>query len=478
MQSLLRPLAALLALLILPLCAQAASVPPASFADLVDKLSPAVVNVYTTQKIKEGDMEQMGLPEGPEYEPFRQFFEQFGKRMGKQQSEQEVTSLGSGFIIDPSGYIVTNNHVVESAEEISVRLPDDTKLAAKIVGRDAKTDLALLKVDSKKPLPYVPFGDSDAARVGDWVICVGNPFGLGGTVTAGIVSARARHIGEGAYDDFFQTDAAINRGNSGGPMFNTQGQVIGVTSAIFSPNGGSIGIGFAIPSNLAQSVIAQLKEHGKITRAWLGVKIQTVTDEIAESLGMKEPHGALVMEISKGSPAEKADIKIGDVITRFDGKEIKAMRELPRLVAETPIGKRVDVELMRSGAVKHVTVPLGELKEEDVAEDGKTQDGEKTAKSKKLLGMSLSALTDALRERFNLDDSVKGVLISEVDGSSEAAKRGLEPGDIIIRVGENAVVSVKDVEAGVAAAKSSGRKYVLIQVQRGNDSQFVTLPIK
>jgi serine protease Do len=462
------------------MCAPAHAVytPPASFADLVEKLSPAVVNVYTTQKVKGVDMPGgFNLPDTPEYAPFRQFFEQFGKRLGKQETEQEVTSLGSGFIIDPTGYIVTNYHVVAEADDVSVRLSDDTKLSAKVVGRDSKTDLALLKVESKKPLPFVPLGDSDAARVGDWVICVGNPFGLGGTVTAGIISARARHIGEGAYDDFLQTDAAINRGNSGGPMFNAKGEVIGVNAAIFSPNGGSIGIGFAIPSNLTKTVVAQLREHGKITRGWLGVKIQTVNEEIADSLGMKTPHGALIMDVSKGSPADKAGLKVGDVIVRFDGHDIKQMRELPRLVADTKIGKQVDLELLRSGSIKHVTVTLAELKDENAGKEAKGNPADKSLKGKPLLGMSLAPLSDTLRERFNVDTSAKGVVVTEVDGASEAARRGIEPGDLITRLNDREVAGVKDIEDGVNAAKAAGRKYVLIQVQRGNDAQFVTLPV-
>jgi serine protease Do len=482
MRSLLRSVFAFIALVVFPASAFAVYTPPASFADLVEKLSPAVVNVYTTQKVKGVELpEGMDLPNTPEFAPFRQFFEQFNKQNGqggKDEPEQEVTSLGSGFIIDPSGYIVTNYHVVAKADDVSVRLSDDTKLSAKVIGRDEKTDLALLKVESKKPLPYVPLGDSDKVRVGDWVICVGNPFGLGGTVTAGIISARARHIGEGAYDDFFQTDAAINRGNSGGPMFNTRGEVIGVNSAIFSPNGGSIGIGFAIPSNLTKSVITQLREHGKIRRGWLGVKIQTVTDEIADSLGMKTPHGALVLEVSKDSPADKAGMKVGDVIVRFDGQDVKEMRTLPRMVADTKIGKQVGVDVLRKGGVKHLAVTLGELKdEEDTGKTGKSGSLDKSLKGKPVLGMSLAPLTDALRDHFNLDSNAKGVVVTGVEGGSKAAERGIEPGDLITRLNDRDVAAVQDVESGIREAKTAGRKYVLLQVKRGDDSQFVTLPL-
>ncbi len=311
---------------------------PGSFADLVEKLSPAVVNISTTQKVK-GGVGIMGLPldqlpDSPEFEPFREFFERFGNQ-GKdgEGAEREVTSLGSGFIIDASGYIITNYHVIDAAEDVSVTLSDKSQYSAKIVGKDKKSDLALLKVEAKKPLPFVELGDSDAARVGDWVIAIGNPFGLGGSVTTGILSARQRSIHAGPYDDFLQTDASINRGNSGGPLFNMQGKVIGINSAIFSPSGGNIGIGFAVPSTIAKPIIEQLKAFGRTHRGWLGVKIQEVSQEIAESVGLEKPMGALVLEADPQSPGGKAGIQAGDIITQYNGRDITEMRFLPRMVA-------------------------------------------------------------------------------------------------------------------------------------------------
>src|SRR5689334_9599369 len=327
---------------------------PESFADLVDQVLPAVVNVSSTQKVQQNqqmqDLDEM----------FREFLD---RREGQpdQQKPRGNTSLGSGFIIDPAGYIVTNNHVIEDAEEIMVLTHDNEELKATIVGRDEKTDLALLKVDAKHPLPAVKWGDSEAMRIGDWVMAIGNPFGLGGSVTAGIVSARQRDINSGPYDDYIQTDASINRGNSGGPMFNMDGEVVGINTAIYSPSGGSVGIGFAIPSNLAKPIIGQIKEFGKPKRGWLGVRIQTVSPELAEGLRLPQPKGALVASVTKDGPADKAGIKQGDVVLKFDGKEITQMRGLPRIVAETETGKTADVVIWRKGAEMSLKVKVGEL---------------------------------------------------------------------------------------------------------------------
>jgi serine protease Do len=464
-----------------------AAAAPESFADLAEKLAPAVVNISTTQKVKGmggvmGMPPGMQLPPGEEFDPFRQFFERFGKGAPDGEgggAEQEVYSLGSGFIIDPTGYVVTNNHVIAEAEEITVRLSDDTKLKAKIIGKDPKTDLALLKVESPKPLPYVNFGDSDKARVGDWVMAIGNPFGLGGTVTTGIISARARHLNSGPFDDFLQTDAAINRGNSGGPMFNMTGEVIGINSAIFSPTGGSVGIGFAVPSTLAKGVITQLREHGRTFRGWLGVKIQTVTEEMADSLGMKKTEGALVMDVTKGSPADKAGIKSGDVILSFDSKDINEMRQLPRIVAETKIGKEVEVKVLRGSDNKSFRVTLGELKEEEKADVPDKSGAEKPAGTgEKLLGMRLLPITPALREQYEIKDVQNGLIVEEVAPGSEAIKRGMQTGDVISRVGDRDVKSVKDLRDALDAAKAAGRKFALVRVQRGEDMQFVTLPVE
>jgi len=458
----------------------AAELPP-SFADLVEKLTPTVVNISTTQKVKTGmsgnpmlDMQQNEIP--PE---FREFFEQFAMPQGEQQ-EREAYSLGSGFIIDENGYVVTNNHVIADAEEITVILSDDTKLKAKIIGRDAKTDLALLKVDADKKLPFAAIGNSDTSRVGDWVIAIGNPFGLGGSVTAGIISARARNINAGPFDDFIQTDAAINRGNSGGPMFNMKGEVIGINTAILSPSGGSIGIGFAVPSNLAKPILTQLKNGGHINRGWLGVSIQNVTDEIADSLGMKKAAGALVLGISKGSPADKAGILVGDIITKFDGKEVKEMRFLPRLVAETDIGKVAEIEVLRKGSVKTLKITLGKLQEQEEAnKDGDDNTGGNSENSSIVLGMSLNDITPELRSRYRLADDVPGVLVSKIAPTSQAARRGVKAGDVIVGIGDTAVESSKDVAPAIAELRKSGRKFALLRIIRGkNTTLFTTIPLE
>lgn len=387
---------------------------PESFADLVEKLSPAVVNVSTTQKVKGAEGVPFmfpfeGMPPG-QMDQFKDFFERFGMPQGGEEGmEREVQSLGSGFVIDPAGYIVTNNHVIEEADEITVRFQDDTKYVAKLVGRDSKTDLALLKIEAKGKLPYVTFGDSDSVRVGDWVIAIGNPYGLGGSVTTGIISARSRHINAGPFDDFLQTDAAINRGNSGGPMFDIHGKVIGVNTAIFSPTGGNVGIGFAIPATLAKPVIDQLKQYGRTHRGWLGVKIQHVTDEVADSVGLKKEHGALVLEVTPDSPAAKAGIEPGDVILSFNGQEIKEMRELPRIVAETKIGTSAEVVVWRAEREKEFTVTLGELDEKEEEQAATPSSESDTApKGEKLLGMTLAPVDEATRKQFSLGKKTRG----------------------------------------------------------------------
>ena len=443
-----------------------ATEPPASFADLVEKLTPAVVNISTTQKVKGGipGIQMFEMPNGQMPEEFRDFFENFANPEGR-QIEREVYSLGSGFIIDEAGYIATNNHVIADAEEVTVTLSDNTKLKAKIIGRDVKTDLALLKVEAGKKLPFVPLGDSDVSRVGDWVIAIGNPFGLGGTVTAGIISARSRNINAGPFDDFIQTDAAINKGNSGGPLFNTHGQVIGINTAILSPSGTNVGIGFAIPMAMAKPVLMQLKSGGKIERAWLGVKLQQVSEEIAESVGLSKPIGALVMEVAKGSPSDKAGIEVGDIITNFDGKEVKEMRNLPRMVAETPIGKTVEIEVYRKGVSKNLQVTLGELKEKLANKGNDEQENLDSSDAKEVLGMVLSA-------------DEKGVVISRTKPDSIARRRGLQAGDVIVQVGNEVVKTPTEVNNAVSIAKKAGRKFVLIRLLRGhNEILFLTLPI-
>ncbi len=443
--------------------------PQAGFADLVEKLSPAVVNISTTQKVK-NPPQMFGLPldqlpNSPEMEPFREFFDRFGQGM-KQAPEREVTSLGSGFVIDAKGYVITNNHVIEQAEDITVTFPDNTKLKAKLVGRDKKTDLALLKIDSKKELPFVAMGDSDAMRVGDWVIAIGNPFGLGGSVTQGIISARQRSINAGPFDDFLQTDAPINRGNSGGPLFNTKGEVIGINTAIFSPSGGSVGIGFAIPTALAKPVIEQLKTSGQVTRGWLGVKIQEVSDEVADSVGLTKPMGALVLDVTKGGPADKAGIKAGDIITHFDGKEIAEMRFLPRRVAEAPIGKPVALTYWRAGKAQEVRLEVGKLDDADEAPAGNVPDPKQGSVpgAQAVLGMQLVAQGGQL-------------VVMGVEPGSEAAKRGMRDGDVLVAVNGEAVSSVSGLEKALESARKAGRKFALVRVSRGKEEAFVTLPV-
>ncbi|HEX2943603.1 MAG TPA: DegQ family serine endoprotease [Rhodopila sp.] len=459
---------------------------PDSFADLAARLLPAVVNVSSTQTITAKNMPNMGpeMPMFPPGSPFEQFFKNFMNRDRQGQGDQprperRAQSLGSGFIVDPSGYIVTNNHVIEGADSVSVTLQDNTTLKAKIVGRDESGDIALLKVDTDKPLPTVSFGDSSKSRVGDWVLAIGNPFGLGGTVTAGIVSARGRDIHQGQYDDFIQTDAAINRGNSGGPLFNMDGEVIGINTAIFSPSGGSIGIGFSIPSNMAKLVVAQLKEYGHARRGWLGVKIQQVTPDIAESLGLKNAAGAMVAGVTDGGPADKAKIRSGDIILKFDGQDVKEMHNLPRIVADTDVGKDVPVVVWRDGKEVTLDAKLAERPSDEqlaAADTGKAPD---SAKPTDLagLGMKVAPIGQELKDKFQLGDNQKGVVITDVQPNSAAADRGLKPGDVITEVQQNQVNSPADVQKQIAAAKQADRKFVLMLIQREGAVQYVPLPL-
>ncbi len=446
---------------------------PESFADLADKLLPAVVNISTTQISKKSDRGPE-IPQFPPGSPFEEFFKDFFDRNRPDSAPRKVTSLGSGFIIDPSGYIVTNHHVIEDAEEVTVILHDDTNLKAKIIGRDTKTDLALLKVEAKKPLPYVKWGDSEKARVGDWVLAIGNPFGLGGTVTAGIISARKRDINSGPYDSYLQTDASINRGNSGGPMFNLDGEVIGINTAIFSPSGGSIGIGFAIPSAQARTVIDQLRKYGRTRRGWLGVRIQTVTDQIAESLAMGRARGALVAGVTDNGPADKAGIKSGDVIVAFDGQDIDEMRDLPRLVAETAIDKDVKVRVIRGGKPVELSVQVGELPDE-IKE--RKASGVEDEFALQMLGLTLNELKDSLRQTYKLDSRAKGVLITDVKEGSAGRKAGLQAGDLILEVAPDPVTSPEDFKAKIEKAREAKRKTVLLLTERKKIRQFIVLPI-
>ena len=397
-----------------------------------------MVNISTSQTLPAERNIQM--PKAPDGSPLQEFFDEFFKKqqgLGGGQP-RKVQSLGSGFVIDASGLVVTNNHVIEGADEVTVILTDNTRLKAEVVGRDKKTDVALLRVKPAKPLKFVEFGDSDQARVGDWVMAIGNPLGLGGSVTIGIVSARNRDIHAGPYDNFIQTDAAINKGNSGGPLFDMDGRVIGINTAIASPNGGSIGIGFALPSKTAIAVVDQLKQFGETRRGWLGVRIQAVTDDIAESLGLKEAKGALVAGISEGGPSAKAGIQAGDVIIRFDGKDVPNVRELPRMVADTAIDKKVPVTVLRKGKEVTVDVQLGRLEEGEKKEADKTGKGGSTVAptAKSVAGMTLGALDAEARAKFKIKDQVaKGVVVAAVDPGSVAAEKKIEPGNVIPRSG-------------------------------------------
>ncbi|MFQ6018579.1 MAG: DegQ family serine endoprotease [Kiloniellaceae bacterium] len=440
---------------------------PESFADLAERLLPTVVNIATTQVV-----------ESRRSQEFEEFFKEFFERRGEQRPPQErrrTNSLGSGFIIDATGYIVTNHHVIAEADEITVRLHDDTLLKAEVVGSDKKTDLALLKVESDTPLPAARWGDSDETRIGDWVVAIGNPFGLGGTVTAGIVSARQRDIQSGPYDDFIQTDAAINRGNSGGPMFNLEGEVIGVNTAIFSPSGGSIGIGFAVPATLARNVVAQLRRFGEVRRGWLGVRIQTVTEELAEGRRLDEPRGALVASVTEGGPAEAAGIAQGDVILRFDGREVTDMRKLPRMVAETPIGKETEVVVWRKGEELTFKVVLGELDEEQIARATTGEPGGGDSGEVPALGLALGKITPELRERYGLGEKTDGVVITEVDQAGSGAEKGLKPGDVIVEVDQEEVKSPAEVADRVQKAKDEGYRVVTLLVFRQGDFQWVAV---
>jgi serine protease Do len=450
---------------------------PESFADLAERLLPAVVNISTTQVVRERQPVMPDMPEFPPGSPFEEFFRDFFERQLRPDAPRRQTSLGSGFVIDPSGYIVTNNHVIGEADEVTVTLDDGTRLEAEIVGRDAKTDLVLLKVKSEEPLPFVKFGDSDATRVGDWIMVIGNPFNLGVTVTAGIISAHHRDIRAGPYDDFIQTDASINKGNSGGPMFDMNGDVIGINTAIFSPTGVNIGVGFAIPSNLAQPVIGQLREFGRTRRGWLGVRIQAVTDEIAESLGLEEPRGALVAKVNEGQPAAKAGMEAGDVILEFDGRPVDDSRALQRIVADTAIGKTAKVTVWRNEREVTLDVVTGELEKfEEVAEAEQPAEAV-VAERTKMLGLTLSTVTPELRQRYNIGEDVEGVLITDVTAASDAAEKGLRAGDVIIEVGQEQVSTPTDVEDKIAGARDAGRKSVLLLVERQGNLTFVPLRV-
>jgi serine protease Do len=465
---------------------------PDGIADVAEKVINAVVNVSTSQSVDTHGGNATPPPLLPPGSPFEEFFDEFFKnRRGGQQgdnnqnrpnSPRRVNSLGSGFIIDPSGIVVTNNHVIADADEVTVILNDGSRLKAEILGRDTKVDLALLRVKPEKPLTAVQFGDSEKLRLGEWVVAIGNPFSLGGSVTAGIVSARNRDINSGPYDNYIQTDAAINRGNSGGPLFNLEGEVIGINTAIISPSGGSIGIGFAVPSKTAIAVIDQLRQYGETRRGWLGVRIQQVTDDIADSLNIKPARGALVAGVEEKGPSKPAGIEAGDVIIKFDGHDIKEMKDLPRIVADTPVGKDVDVVIVRKGKEETRSVKLGRL------EDGEKQAAltpnkdaappEKTV-AQKALGLNLANMSDDLRKRYKIKESVNGVVITNVDAGSPAADKRLNAGDVVVEVSQEQVKDADALLKRVEALKKEGRRSALFLVANADgELRFVALSLQ
>ena len=463
---------------------------PENIADVAEQVIDAVVNISTSQKV---DARIGTMPDLPPGSPMEEFFEEFFKNRRGQgggppgdadRAPRRINSLGSGFIIDPDGFVVTNNHVIADADEINVILNDGTKLPAELVGKDSKSDLALLRVHPDKPLKAVKFGDSDKLRLGEWVIAIGNPFSLGGTVTAGIVSARNRDINSGPYDNYIQTDAAINRGNSGGPLFNLNGEVIGVNTAIISPSGGSIGIGFAVPSRSAMAVIDQLRQYGETRRGWLGVRIQQVTDDIGESLNIKPARGALVAGIDERGPAKPAGIEPGDVVIKFDGHDIKEMHDLPRIVADTPVGKEVEVVIIRKGKQETHTVKIGRLEDGEKMAAADAKKGavpENKSVVQKTLGLELSNLSDDLRKKYKIRDNVKGVLITGVDPnvSSAAPDKRLSAGDVIVEVQYESVGNPADLQSRVDQLKSQGKKVAVLLVSNADgETRFVALSLQ
>ena len=510
-----RPLlAGLAAAAVIALAAPAQARGPENIADVAETVIDAVVNISTSSRVEGAGRTGPGSspgqgPQVPPGSPFEDFFKDFfenrrggqggpggrpgqqgqqgqpgqqGENQNRERAPRRTSSLGSGFVIDPNGLVVTNNHVIADAEEINVVFNDGSRLKAELIGRDAKSDIALLQVKPDKPLTAVKFGDSDKVRLGEWVIAIGNPFSLGGSVSAGIVSARNRDIQSGPYDNYIQTDAAINRGNSGGPLFNLNGEVIGVNTAIISPSGGSIGIGFAVPSKVVVSVIDQLREFKEVRRGWLGVRIQQVTDDIAESLGLKQARGALIAGVDDKGPAKPAGIEAGDIVVKFDGRDIKEMRDLPRIVADTTVGKDVEVVIVRKGKEETKIVKLGRLEDAEKAKpasiERETPADEKTV-VKKALGLDLANISPDLRTRYKIKDTVKGVVITAIDQNSAAADKRLSAGDVIVEVAQEAVATTDDFQKRIDKLKKDGRKLALLLVANPEgEVRFVTLGLQ
>ncbi|WP_375260557.1 DegQ family serine endoprotease [Palleronia sp.] len=453
--------------------AVSANATPETFAPLAEQISNSVVNITTSTMVSR---EAMQMPQIPEGSPFEDFFRDFMERNPEQGAPRRSQALGSGFVISEDGYIVTNNHVIEGADEIQIDFYNGDTLDAEIVGTDPQTDIALLKVASDAPLQPVPFGNSDEAAVGDWVMAMGNPLGQGFSVSAGIVSARNRAL-TGTYDDYIQTDAAINRGNSGGPLFNMDGEVVGVNTAILSPNGGSIGIGFAMSSNVVQNVVDQLREFGETRRGWLGVHIQDVTEDIAESMALEEAAGALVTDVPAG-PAEAAGIEAGDVITSFNGAEVEDTRSLVRRVGDAPVGDTVPLTVYRNGDEVELEVTLGRREEAEAVraavQSDETQESEETS----VLGVSVQPLTDEMREQLGLPADQQGLAVTDVASDSEAYEKGIRAGDVITEAGQEQIASVADLEERIEAAREAGRRSLLLLLRREGEPRFVALPLE
>jgi serine protease Do len=457
---------------------------PDSLADLSEQVIDAVVNISAASTAS-SERRQIPLPQLPPGTPFEEFFEEFfrrgpgGGQGGPQPPQQRRgNSLGSGFVVDSAGIVITNNHVIGEANDVTVIFNDGTRLKAEILGKDSKVDIAVLRVKPDKPLKAVKFGDSEKMRVGDWVIAIGNPFGLGGSVSAGIVSARNRNIESGPYDNYIQTDAAINKGNSGGPLFNMQGEVIGINTAILSPSGGSIGIGFAVPSSVAVSIVDQLKEFGETRRGWLGVRIQQVDDALAEAMKLGRPRGALIAGVDDKGPAKPAGLESGDVIVKFDGREIRDSRDLPRIVAATPVGKDVEVIIIRKGEEMTKTVKLARLEETTAAAASANRPQQNGTNVKRVLGLETSMITDEARRRFSLKEGLKGVVVMRVDPNSTAADKRIQPGDVIVEFGDQAVSKPEDIINRIEAMKKEGKKSAVVVVANAQgETRFVALSL-
>ncbi|MFD2237330.1 Do family serine endopeptidase [Aureimonas populi] len=470
-----------------PASAQPRMQGPASVADLAEGLLDAVVNISTAQNVPSAGrgMPRLSAPDGS---PLQDFFDELLREDGR--NSRQVQSLGSGFVIDASGVVVTNNHVIADADEITVNFADGRALEASVLGRDPKTDIAVLKVEPEVPLTAVSFGNSEDVRIGDWVMAIGNPFGLGGSVSVGIVSARGRNINAGPYDNFIQTDAAINRGNSGGPLFDMYGRVVGINTAIISPTGGSIGIGFSIPALLAQNVVGQLREFGETRRGWLGIRLQAVTPDIAESLGLPEARGALVMGVVPNGPSDNGRIEIGDVIVGFDGRAVESSQDLPRIVAETPVGRQVTLELLRKPSLEaeteevSVEITLGRLEDGEemmaAAEGGEpaSEDGAQEEQASPTLGLRLADMNDALREEYGLSNDLSGVVVTEVEERSAAGEKGIEPGSVIVEIGQEEVATAAEMRERLSSLRAGGQRNALMLVAAANgDLRFVVVPL-